>query len=118
LVPLVGSPVGGFWSGIGVSGFNFVPAATAVGTYVLTYTYTNSVGCTISDTTSVKVQDCPERLRRLTDPGAVIIFPNPSNGKFNVRLRSTLYNYLGIKTYNMNGQLMVGNAVTKPCHQS
>lgn len=114
LVPLVGTPVGGSWSGIGVSGFNFVPSATAVGTYVLTYTYTNSFGCTVSDTTLVKVVDCPERLRELTDVGAVEIFPNPSNGKFNVRLKSTLYNYLGIKTYNMQGQLMVGKAVTNP----
>src|SRR5690606_6511566 len=34
LVPLIGTPVGGSWSGIGVSGFNFIPGATAVGTYV------------------------------------------------------------------------------------
>ncbi len=113
LVPLQGSPVGGSWSGIGVSGFNFVPPATAVGTYVLTYTYTNSLGCTISDTTTVKVQDCPERLRELTDD-ALIIYPNPNNGHFNVRMNSVLYNYLGMKVYNMNGQLMIGNAVTNP----
>jgi Secretion system C-terminal sorting domain len=114
LVPLVGTPIGGFWTGIGVSGFNFVPTVTAVGSYTLTYTYTNGAGCTVSDTTKIIVQDCPERLRELTDEGAVIIFPNPSNGRFNVRLRSTLYNYLGIKTYDMNGHLMVGNAVTNP----
>jgi Secretion system C-terminal sorting domain len=111
LVPLSGSPVGGSWSGIGVSGFNFVPPATAIGTYVLTYTYTNPAGCTVRDTTSVKVIDCPERLRRLTDPGALTIFPNPSNGQFNVRLNSTLYNYLGLKVYNMQGQLMNGSLV-------
>jgi Secretion system C-terminal sorting domain len=111
LVPLVGSPVGGSWSGIGVSGFNFVPPATALGTYVLTYTYTNSFGCTISDTTTVKVSDCPERLRELTKD-ALIIYPNPNNGHFNVRMNSTLYNYLGMKVYNMSGQLMIGNAVT------
>ena len=67
LVPLVGTPVGGAWTGIGVSGFNFVPPATAIGTYVLTYTYTNAAGCTVRDTTAVKVLDCPERLRELTD---------------------------------------------------
>ncbi len=113
LRPLVGTPVGGSWSGIGVSGFNFVPPATGVGIYVLTYTYTNSFGCTVTDTTSVKVQDCPERLRELTK-GALIIYPNPNNGHFNVRMNSTLYNYLGMKVYNMNGQLMIGNAVTNP----
>jgi hypothetical protein len=114
LVPLVGTPVGGAWTGIGVSGFNFVPPATAIGSYTLTYTYTNSAGCTVRDTTLVRVVDCPERLRELTDDGALTIFPNPNNGRFNVKLNSTLYNYLGIKTYNMQGQLMVGNAVTNP----
>ncbi|HEY6063697.1 MAG TPA: T9SS type A sorting domain-containing protein, partial [Chitinophagaceae bacterium] len=113
LIPLVGTPVGGAWTGIGVSGFNFVPSVTAVGTYVLTYTYTNSFGCTISDTTTVKVQDCPERLRLLSKD-ALVIYPNPNNGHFNVRMNSTLYNYLGMKVYNMSGQLMIGNAVTNP----
>ncbi len=114
LKPLSGSPVGGAWSGIGVSGFYFVPPVTGIGTFVLTYTYTNSVGCTVFDTTTVKVQDCPERLRQLTDPGALTIFPNPNNGKFKVRMNSTLYNYLGMKVYNMISQNMVGNAVTNP----
>ncbi len=113
LIPLVGTPVGGVWSGIGVSGFNFVPSATAVGAYTLSYTYTNSVGCTVRDTTLVKVQDCPERIRLLTDNG-LIVYPNPNNGHFNVRMNSTLYNYLGMKVYNQLGQLMIGNAVTNP----
>ncbi len=114
LTPLVGTPVGGAWTGIGVSGFNFVPPTAGLGTYVLTYTYTNSFGCTVSDTTSVKVLDCPERIRELGDDGALTIYPNPNNGHFNVRLNSTLYNYLGMRVYNTQGQLMIGNAVTNP----
>ncbi|HYC39300.1 MAG TPA: hypothetical protein VEB63_02345 [Chitinophagaceae bacterium] len=105
LIPLVGTPVGGSWSGIGVSGFNFVPPATAVGNYVLTYTFTNSSGCTASDTTRVFVQDCPERARLLRDD-AVILYPNPNNGQFNLRIRSTLYNYLGLRVYTEGGSLV------------
>ncbi|MBK8951294.1 MAG: T9SS type A sorting domain-containing protein [Chitinophagaceae bacterium] len=103
LVPLVGTPAGGNWSGIGVSGFNFVPPITAVGTYVLTYTYTNTSGCTASDTTKVVVVDCPERLRLLRD-NAVILYPNPNNGQFNIRMNSVLYNYLGMDVYTTAGQ--------------
>jgi subtilisin-like proprotein convertase family protein len=110
LVPLVGTPVGGSWSGIGVSGFNFVPTATAVGTYNLTYSYTNAQGCTATATTVAKVEDCQERLRLLTDD-AVILYPNPNNGLFNIRINSTLYNYLGMKVYNAQGQLLNGEAV-------
>lgn len=112
LVSLVGTPAGGAWTGIGVSGFNFVPGATAVGgPFILTYTYTNSLGCTVSDTTSVKVLDCPERIRELSRDGAVTIYPNPNNGRFNIRLNSTLYNYLGMKVYNQLGELMNGKLV-------
>lgn len=111
LVPLVGSPVGGAWTGIGVSGFNFVPTATAIGTYTLTYTYTNSVNCTARDTTLVKVVDCPERQRLLRDD-AILVYPNPNNGLFNIRINSTLYNYLGMKVFDMTGRLVNGK-VTK-----
>lgn len=110
LVPLSGSPVGGSWSGIGVSGFNFVPGVTAIGTYTLTYTYTNSFGCTASATTVAKVEDCPERIRLLRDD-AVILYPNPNSGQFFVRMNSTLYNYLGMKVYNVQGQLVNGTTV-------
>jgi subtilisin-like proprotein convertase family protein len=101
----MGTPVGGFWSGIGVSGFNFVPAATAVGVYTLKYSYTNQFGCTGSATILAKVEDCPERSRLLRDD-AVILYPNPNNGRFNIRINSTLYNYLGMRVYNLQGQMV------------
>jgi hypothetical protein len=105
LIPLVGTPVGGSWSGIGVSGFNFVPSATAVGNYVLTYTFTNSFGCTTTDTTRIFVQDCPERARLLSHDAA-IVYPNPNTGRFNIKINSTLYNYLGMRVYNEGGSLV------------
>ena len=110
LIGLSGLPVGGSWSGIGVSGFNFVPSSTAVGTYTLTYTYTNAAGCTASAPVTAKVEDCQERLRLLRDD-AVILYPNPNNGQFNIRINSTLYNYLGMKVYNAQGQLLTGAIV-------
>jgi hypothetical protein len=106
LVTLVGTPAGGSWSGIGVSGFNFVPSATAVGTYTLTYTYTDPSGCTSTATTIAKVEDCPERIRLLRDD-AVVIYPNPNNGQFNIKMNSTLYNFLGMRVYTTGGQLLM-----------
>lgn len=112
LVALTGSPVGGNWSGIGVQGFNFIPASTAVGTYTLTYTYTNTLGCTASAPLVAVVSDCPERQRRLSQD-ALVLFPNPSNGRFNIRMNSSLYNYLGMKVYNSMGQLVNGATVNE-----
>ena len=106
LIPLSATPVGGSWSGIGVSGFNFVPSITSVGSYTLRYTYVNALGCTSSATVVARVEDCPERIRRLAQDGAVIVFPNPNNGRFNFRVNSTLYNYLGMRVFNNAGQLL------------
>lgn len=53
-----GSPAGGSYSGIGVSGGTFNPATAGVGTKTLTYTYTNAAGCTNSATTTITVNAC------------------------------------------------------------
>ncbi|MGB3007161.1 MAG: T9SS type A sorting domain-containing protein, partial [Chitinophagaceae bacterium] len=111
LIALSGSPIGGSWKGIGISGFNFVPAATAVGgPYTLTYTYTNTLGCTDSARILATVQACPERARLLRE-GAVIVYPNPNKGNFYIRMNSTLYNYIGVRVYNAAGVVVNGTSV-------
>ena len=54
-VVIMGSPVGGVWSGIGVTGNNFNPNA---GTQTLTYSITDINGCSDSDTTTIIVNPC------------------------------------------------------------
>jgi hypothetical protein len=105
LIPLVATPVGGSWSGMCVSGFNFVPGATAVGSYTLTYTYTNPSGCTATATVIAKVEDCTERIRLLRED-ALVLFPNPNSGRFSFKMNSTLYNYLNMRVYNSQGQMV------------
>lgn len=105
LVALTATPVGGTWSGIGISGTDFVPPATAVGTYTLSYSYTNNFGCTTVGTTAARVEECPERVVLLRDD-AVILYPNPNNGQFNIRINSTLYNRLTMRVYTTNGTLV------------
>jgi hypothetical protein len=60
-VTLVGSPAGGTWSGLGVSGNQFCSDAVANGTNaVSTVTYTvGSAGCTFSASTTVPVYGTP-----------------------------------------------------------
>ena len=105
LIALIGTPTGGVWSGVGVVGNNFLPIRTAVGSYVLTYTFTNTSGCISTATVTARVEDCPER-RRLLRNDAVILFPNPNNGQFSMRVNSTLYSFLAIKIYTSTGQLI------------
>ena len=49
LIPLIGTPAGGIWSGVGVIGNNFNPGVAGAGNWTLTYTYTNSNICSNSD---------------------------------------------------------------------
>lgn len=60
-VPLGGTPIGGTWSGPGVTGapFAFDPAAAGVGTHTLTYSYTDAAGCTTSGTVQATVNPLP-----------------------------------------------------------
>ena len=55
-VTLIGSPSGGTFSGTAVSSNTFNPAVSGIGTFVITYNYTDPVtGCSNSATTSIVV---------------------------------------------------------------
>ena len=55
-VPLVGSPVGGTFSGTSVLNNTFRPSVAGLGTFNVTYTYTNPItGCTNTSTTAIIV---------------------------------------------------------------
>lgn len=54
-IELMGSPSGGIWTGLGVSGNSFNPS---FGTQTLTYTITDDNGCTASDQVVIVVDDC------------------------------------------------------------
>jgi trimeric autotransporter adhesin len=58
-VSLAGTPAGGQFSGAGIAGSAFIPSVAGVGTHDITYTYTDSNGCTDSETQSVVVNDSP-----------------------------------------------------------
>jgi len=55
-IQLTGTPSGGTWSGAGVtSGGSFNPSVAGIGTYILTYNYTNAGGCSGSDNVTITV---------------------------------------------------------------
>lgn len=110
-IALNATPAGGTWSGPGVSGNTFAPVLTAVGSYPLTYRYTNASGCTVTANVTAKVEDCPERIRLLRDD-ALILFPNPNNGNFSIRINSVLYNNLTMRVYTTSGLLVQNRQLT------
>ncbi len=60
-----GSPAAGVYSGNGVTGNQFNPANTSGGTSAITYTYTDSIGCTGMATAPVVVSFFPDSLSLL-----------------------------------------------------
>ncbi|MCH2233636.1 MAG: FG-GAP-like repeat-containing protein [Crocinitomicaceae bacterium] len=57
-VTLAGDPVGGTFSGLGISGNTFNPSVAGVGTHDIVYTY-NAGGCSGTDTQTVTVTGAP-----------------------------------------------------------
>ncbi|MEM7659641.1 MAG: T9SS type A sorting domain-containing protein [Bacteroidota bacterium] len=59
-IPLSGgSPAGGTYSGMGVSGGQFMPASVGPGTYTITYDFSDGNGCSNSATSTITVNALP-----------------------------------------------------------
>jgi hypothetical protein len=54
-----GSPAGGTYSGNGVNNDEFSPLVTGAGTFLISYLYTDSLGCSGSDTSNITVNTLP-----------------------------------------------------------
>jgi hypothetical protein len=54
------TPIGGTWSGIGVSGSQFNPDSLLPGAYSVMYTYTSLAGCSNSDNKTVTINPLPD----------------------------------------------------------
>ncbi len=76
-----GLPAGGSYSGPGVSGNNFDPAAAGPGTHTITYTYTDSFGCTGTATQQVFVDVC-SGISSSSFTSGIVLYPNPTEGMF------------------------------------
>jgi len=83
------SPANGIWSGTAVSGNVFNTTTSGLGTHTITYTYTDSLGCSNSASQDVTVYDKPVVTLSLSDDEACVIEDvhvldggSPPNGEF------------------------------------
>jgi Secretion system C-terminal sorting domain len=106
---LAGSPTPGTWSGPGVTGNSFNPATAGAGTHSVIYTYTDSNGCTNSDTLVMTVDVCTGITEE--NNSSFTIFPNPATNNITVTWENaevktlTLRDASGraVRTYHVNG---------------
>jgi hypothetical protein len=69
-VQLSGTPAGGTFSGMGVSGSQFNPAGLATGNYTLSYTATDAIGCQTTGDVVVTIEPAPMVMPQLVCPGS------------------------------------------------
>ena len=82
---LSGNPIGGTFSGPGISGNTFDPALAGIGgPYTITYTYVNAYGCTFTSTQNVTVFSAAGVIDASLSSKSLLVYPNPSNGLFSL----------------------------------
>ncbi|MBV1923514.1 MAG: T9SS type A sorting domain-containing protein, partial [Flavobacteriaceae bacterium] len=100
-----GDPVGGEYSGPGVSGGIFDPAVAGVGIHIITYSYMDVNGCenfamqTIEVIELIGVNDFENGIN-------FILYPNPNNGLLNLELNSTIVNDFEVRIVNQIGAII------------
>ena len=109
-VALSGSPSGGLFSGSGVSGSTFTPSNASAGSIDVVYSYSNSFGCSNSDTLSTTVYAVPQiQMSSIASSYCINHSPftlsaSPSGGTFSINgTNSTVFNpgSLGLGTYKI-----------------
>jgi hypothetical protein len=99
-----GSPAGGTYFGGGVSGNTFSSALVGQGTLPITYTFTDTNGCTASDSSTIRVEVCTEAPAPVTVPPSVRVWPNPSSGTLSIVTEGLPGPQLSLALYNSLGQ--------------
>lgn len=75
-VLLTAQPSGGVYSGAGVYGNIFFPDSAGEGIHTITYTYTNTTGCTASISHNIVVLATATEV--MTDHTSITLYPNPA----------------------------------------
>jgi PKD repeat protein len=109
-VALSGSPGGGTYSGAGVTGPVFDPAAAGAGTITITYNYTDANSCSGSDVQSVIVDLCTGITE--LNGSTVSVYPNPTRDALHVKLDASLIDKTVIELYDGIGKLIMKEKAT------
>jgi PKD repeat protein len=103
-----GTPVGGTYSGTGVSGGNFDPAAAGLGSETITYSYTDATTtCSNTATNTILVEACLELENH--EIASVSVYPNPTDGKLTL---SHVTGNTSFKVISASGQVVLNGLVS------
>lgn len=98
---LTGTPSGGTFSGIQVTGTNFNPSLAGSGIFTITYHYTDGNGCTNTATTNITVNLCTGINENIKN-NFIKIYPNPADDNIIIEIPEKAT----IEISNIQGQLI------------
>jgi hypothetical protein len=100
---MMGLPIGGFYTGLGVSGSNFYPNLAGPGWHEVSYNYIDPQGCDNRAFQNIYVDPCGFVVQQ--DEIQIRLYPNPAVDQLNIKaegLASTPYHLV-----NMQGQVVM-----------
>lgn len=105
-IVLVGDPVGGTFSGVGVSAGEFNPANVGLGTYTVRYRYTDGIGCeSVTQVDIVVTQNnCYTSIDDVSFIETLNVFPNPFDTEIAIELNSVESGIVEIRMLDLLGQ--------------
>lgn len=106
-----GMPAGGIYLGIGIVNDTILdPFVVPIGNQTITYSYTDTLGCTGNASEQVYFDNCSGVEELLVD-GSVSLFPNPANGLVTLQINTPVATEIAIEIFSMEGRLLVQQRV-------
>ena len=102
-----GSPLNGVYIGNGVTAGVFSPATVGVGTYTITYTFTDLNNCSNSASDNITVDACTGI--QVLKSESFTIYPNPTNGVVVINAPVLPAN---VNVFDVNGKLVISQNIT------
>jgi hypothetical protein len=101
-----GSPVGGFYSGTGVTSNTFSPSVAGVGTWTVGYTYVDNNTCSNVVTQNIEVDLCTDVQNNLVSQIIdVRIYPNPFSTSATIEIKGIAQDHkMNLVIYNLLGE--------------
>lgn len=108
-----GLPAGGSYSGIGVSTGMFDPAIAGAGMQTITYSYSDSNGCTSTATHDIYVDPCAVTTGIATADAVsgLALYPNPTTGLITLELGAIKDETAELRVVNALGQVITNRSI-------
>lgn len=110
VITMTPSPAGGNFSGTGVSGNTFDPSV-GVGSYTVTYAYTDANGCSGNTELVLNVSECTTVRESKDALSFVTIYPNPAKDVLVIQTKLSTSVYTA-SVYDATGRLVLSKEIT------